>query len=175
MKNTAVTFLRTTLPYLEVLRQLVIQTFTDTYAAMNTPENMQAYIDSTFNEERLAAELENPHCQYWFAMLEGEIVGYIKVNFAAAQTEIQEGSSIEIERIYVLPARKRQGIGESLLFLALDIAKQNRLGYVWLGVWEKNEEAIHFYEKNDYRKSGQHTFVLGDEEQIDFVMRREVV
>ncbi|MEZ4963265.1 MAG: GNAT family N-acetyltransferase [Saprospiraceae bacterium] len=165
------TITRATLPCLEQLRQIAVETFTDTYGAMNTPENMRHYIAKAFNTDRLATELQSPLCQYWLAMSNGIIVGYVKVNFAGAQTDIHDPRSLELERIYVVPAHKGKGTGSLLIEKVMEVAREHGLQNVWLGVWEKNEKAIRFYEKMGFQKTGTHQFVLGDEEQTDFVMK----
>ena len=57
---------------------------------------------------------------------------------------------------------------------ALEIAREMGKAYLWLGVWEKNEGAIRFYERNGFCKIGAHSFLLGDEEQTDFLMRKDL-
>jgi ribosomal protein S18 acetylase RimI-like enzyme len=57
---------------------------------------------------------------------------------------------------------------------AVCIAKQKGKAYLWLGVWEKNIRAIGFYSKNGFRASGEHIFVMGDEQQHDYIMKREL-
>uniref|UniRef100_UPI0034D9567F GNAT family N-acetyltransferase n=1 Tax=Lysinibacillus sp. GbtcB16 TaxID=2824761 RepID=UPI0034D9567F len=47
--------------------------------------------------------------------------------------------------------------------------------HVWLGVWEKNENAITFYHKMGFVRTGAHSFYMGDEEQIDYIMSKTFV
>jgi ribosomal protein S18 acetylase RimI-like enzyme len=44
--------------------------------------------------------------------------------------------------------------------------------YVWLGVWEKNVDAISFYTKMEFYEAGQHSFRMGDELQNDLIMKK---
>ena len=53
-------------------------------------------------------------------------------------------------------------------------AKQNKKKYVWLGVWEKNVNAIAFYEKMGFKQAGQHLFQIGNELQSDLIMKKIV-
>jgi ribosomal protein S18 acetylase RimI-like enzyme len=96
------------------------------------------------------------------------------MNFSAAQTELKENQSAEIERIYVLKACHGSGVGQLLLDKALDLARQNKLRYVWLGVWEQNPRAISFYRKNGFVEFDRHIFRLGDDEQTDWMMRLDL-
>ncbi|MNW09975.1 Protease synthase and sporulation negative regulatory protein PAI 1 [compost metagenome] len=58
---------------------------------------------------------------------------------------------------------------------ALDIAKDQNKEKIWLGVWEKNENAIKFYEKMNFVQTGTHSFYMGNEEQIDFIMTKTLI
>ena len=57
---------------------------------------------------------------------------------------------------------------------AIALAAARRKRYVWLGVWEKNEKAIRFYTKNGFSRVGTHTFVMGEDVQTDYIMRRDL-
>ena len=80
-------------------------------------------------------------------------------------------NSLEIERIYVLESFQGKKIGQILFNKAVEITKNLNLHTIWLGVWEKNISAINFYLKNGFEKFDQHIFRLGDDEQIDYMMR----
>ncbi len=67
---------------------------------------------------------------------------------------------------------KGSGYGRYVMEKVLSLAKEYGCRYVWLGVWEKNERAIHFYRKMGFEISDTHTFRMGDELQNDFVMKR---
>ena len=124
------------------LQYISHKTFTETFAVHNTVENMKQYLDQYFTVDNLTVEIENPNSQFYFAKQDNRVMGYLKLNFAPAQTELQDGSSIEIERIYVLKENYGSGVGIELLNFAIEIAKQNKAAYIWLGVWENNHRAI---------------------------------
>jgi diamine N-acetyltransferase len=39
------------------------------------------------------------------------------------------------------------------------------------GVWERNADAIAFYEKMGFREAGRHSFRMGEEFQPDLIMK----
>ena len=156
------------------LQYISHKTFTETFAVHNTVENMKQYLDQYFTVDNLTVEIENPNSQFYFAKQDNRVIGYLKLNFAHAQTELRDGSSIEIERIYVLKENHGSGVGIELLNFAIEIAKQNKAAYIWLGVWENNHRAIRFYKKNGFTTFDKHQFVLGSEEQTDLMMRLEI-
>ena len=159
---------------LEVLLALGRQTFYDTFHAMNTPENMQAYLDASFAPERIAAELADPGIQYFFLYLGAALAGYIKLNKPGCQTDDQSPDSLEIERIYVQRDFQGRGLGRVLVDKALEVARQEGLKSVWLGVWQENTAAIGFYRRMGFRAFATHSFYLGDEHQTDDLMRIEI-
>jgi len=156
------------------LQHMAVATFTDTYGAMNTAEDMQAYVNTHFNAGRIQAELANAEVAYYFIYKGGSHAGYIRLNYGSQQTDLQDVKAIEIERIYVLPAFKGQGLGGLMIAHACQLAKAQRLSYVWLGVWEKNTKAIAFYQKMGFTVFDTHTFVLGQDHQTDLMMKRIV-
>jgi len=56
----------------------------------------------------------------------------------------------------------------------MQVAHQNEVDYVWLGVWEENPRAIRFYQKNGFVEFDKHIFKLGDDKQIDIMMKKVV-
>ncbi|HHQ1160190.1 TPA: GNAT family N-acetyltransferase, partial [Listeria innocua] len=116
---------------------------------------------------KLSDELKNPHSYFYFVFHQEAIAGYLKLNIGDAQTEEIAGNTIEIERIYVLKSFQKKGLGKELFNQAIEIAKEVDAEKIWLGVWEKNKNAIQFYAKLGFIKNGQHDFFMGDDCQTD--------
>lgn len=87
---------------------------------------------------------------------------------------MNDQKSLEVERIYIGKEYYGKGVGQLLLDFALQIAKQQQMDYVWLGVWEENYRAIQFYLKNRFITFDKHVFMLGEEVQNDFMMKLEL-
>jgi ribosomal protein S18 acetylase RimI-like enzyme len=107
-------------------------------------------------------------------MMGQDVIGYLKLNVGASQTEVKDNDAIEIERIYVLKSFQGKRVGQLLFDKAIQIAKEQNAEFVWLGVWEENKKAIQFYTKNGFVEFDQHVFVLGDEAQTDIMMKLEL-
>src|SRR5689334_12339000 len=102
---------KVTLNDIEQLQQISRQTFYETFSAANTEENMNKYLEDGFSIEKLAAELNDKNAEFYFAVSENIVLGYLKVNFGQSQTELQDNKALEIERIYVLQAFHGKKIG----------------------------------------------------------------
>ncbi|MEB2781982.1 GNAT family N-acetyltransferase [Algoriphagus sp. C2-6-M1] len=144
-----------------------IQAFTEG----NKIENINTYLEEAFTEEQFAEEMESPSSVFFLLEVDGDLAGYAKVNFVPAQTELNDNSSLEVARLYLLEKYIGLGLGKILLHHTINFAKLNRKKYLWLGVWEKNTHAIKFYEKNGLSIFSSHHFPFGDEIQTDFLMR----
>lgn len=153
------------------LQEIGRKTFYDTFFESDSEESMKAYLATSFSTEKLTAELENPNSEFYFATQNEVIIGYLKVNFGPAQTELQDDHSLEIERIYVLQEFHGKNVGQLLFEKAMAIAKNNHYDYIWLGVWEENHRALQFYTKNGFVAFDKHIFVLGKEAQTDIMMK----
>ncbi|MCD8916164.1 GNAT family N-acetyltransferase [Staphylococcus simulans] len=152
------------------LQIISYRTFDDTFREMNQPENLKAYLDSSFTEEQLRSELEDPHSYFYFLYDNDKIVGYLKMNGPGAQTEDVASDSIEIERLYILKNYQRYGYGKKLLNFAIKFAVEEGKKSIWLGVWEKNTQAIGFYEHLGFKKITEHDFMMGEERQTDYIL-----
>ncbi|MFD2211692.1 GNAT family N-acetyltransferase [Virgibacillus halophilus] len=159
-----------TLRDLHKLQEISYNTFHDTFKHQNAPENMDAYLEKAFNLKQLEKELSNTASQFFFVCFNHELAGYLKVNMDDAQSEEMGEGSLEIERIYIQHPFQKNGLGKYLLNSAIEIAMEHHKKKIWLGVWEKNENAIAFYKKNAFIQTGAHSFYMGDEEQIDLIM-----
>ncbi|MEH7097451.1 GNAT family N-acetyltransferase [Neobacillus vireti] len=165
-----ITIKKCTLDDLRILQDISYETFDETFKDQNTPENMNAYLDKAFNVNQLEQELSNSSSQFFFVYVNNEVAGYLKVNVNEAQSEGMGNESLEIERIYVRNKFQKHGLGKLLFNKAMDIAMEHNKKKIWLGVWEKNENAIAFYKKMGFVQNGAHFFYMGDEEQMDFIM-----
>lgn len=158
----------------QTLQRVGSEIFYDAFAAMNTPENLEAYMSEAFSETALRAELANPDSEFWFAISENEVAGYLKVNFRAAQAEFQDENAMEIQRIYVSKDFQGRGVAQILMEKTRELAESAGVDFIWLGVWEHNPRAIRFYEKMGFVTFSSHTFFLGDDEQTDILMKLKI-
>ena len=160
--------------HIAALQQIGRQTFEETFAESNSAENMAIYLEEAYAYEKISAELNDPNSFFYFAMMDQDVIGYLKLNMGVSQTELKDNDALEIERIYILKDFHGKKVGQLLFDKAIEIAKEQQVAYVWLGVWEENKRAIHFYTKNGFVEFDQHVFVLGDEAQTDIMMKLQL-
>lgn len=159
---------------LEELRAIAYETYDETFRPMNKPRTINRYLAESFDRKKLAAEMTNPASHFYFLFADEQLAGYLKINEAPAQSDLNDPQSLEVERIYVRKDYKGKGLGTLLLNFALQLAEEMRKRSVWLGVWEKNTDAIAFYKKMGFMEAGRHTFRMGNELQSDWIMKKMV-
>ena len=152
------------------LQVISVDTFNETFKDQNSPEQINAYLESAFNLQQLEKQLANRSSQFFFIYVNHEVAGYLKVNTDDAQSEKTGDESLEIERIYVKKKYQKHGLGRHLLNKAVEVAIEQKKKKIWLGVWEENKNAIAFYQKKGFVQTGAHSFYMGDEEQVDLIM-----
>lgn len=157
---------------LQELVDLGKTTFLEAFMPSSHPAYVQEYADNAFTIQRQEQELANPDTEFYFARLDGQTIGYMKLNFSLAQTEFQDHRAMEIERLYIKKEFQGNKAGQLLIDQALQIAEAWQLEYIWLGVWELNPHAIRFYSRNGFVQFSTHIFRIGDEDQTDHLMKR---
>ncbi len=150
------------------------KTFYDSFAADNTEENMNLFMNEVFTTDRLKAQVGAPGNYFILAFVQHELAGYTRVVEAAAPKELAKTATIELARIYTDKAFIGKGIGAALMENCIALSRQLNKKVLWLGVWEHNARAIRFYEKWGFEKFGTHIFRLGNDPQTDWLMKKDL-
>lgn len=155
-----------------LLTELGARTFSETFAADNSPEDMAAYLASSFNLAQQTAELNDPASTFFIAEVGGLAAGYAQLHVGEPTEGVEGAEPVELVRLYVSREWLGRGVGEALMSACVDEARRAGHGTIWLGVWERNGRAQAFYRKWDFRAVGEHVFQLGSDPQRDIVMER---
>jgi len=167
-----VTIRRGTLGDAALLSELGARTFSETFAADNTPEDLAAYIATWFNVAQQTSELEDPASIFLIAEVDERAAGYAMLRDGEPETGVEGVNPIELVRLYVSRDWLGRGVGEQLMRACIDEARQAGHETIWLGVWERNARAQAFYRKWNFRTVGEHMFQLGSDLQRDLLMER---
>jgi ribosomal protein S18 acetylase RimI-like enzyme len=166
------TIRRGTLEDAALLSDLGARTFSETFAADNTPEDLAAYMATSFNVAQQTAELEDPASTFLIAEVDGDAAGYARLHAGEPAKGVEGANPVELVRLYVSRDWLGRGLGEQLMRACIDEARQAEHETIWLGVWERNARAQAFYRKWNFRTVGEHIFPLGSDLQRDIVMER---
>lgn len=153
-----------------VLTELATTTMREAFGPPHNPaELVEEYIQSSITVPLLEAELKNSRDTFFLlASPVNTVVGYAKLRQHAPPRRIPDRNALEIQRIYLSKTQIGQGQGRRLMEHCLTWARQQGYRAVWLGVWERNTNALAFYEKMGFARFGFHYFQFGSERQRDF-------
>jgi ribosomal protein S18 acetylase RimI-like enzyme len=157
-----------------LLAELGARTFSETFAADNDPEDLAAYLASSFNPARQADELTDPASTFFIAEVGGVAAGYAMLRAGETEKGVEGAKPVELVRLYVSREWLGRGVGEGLMRACVDEARRAGYETIWLGVWERNGRAQAFYRKWNFRAVGEHVFQLGSDPQTDILMERAV-
>ena len=158
-----------------LIADLSRETFYNAFASQNIKADMDKFMDEVFTREKLMSELNLPNNVFLLAYNGYEVAGYVRMRDKnIPETSLGTDNIIEIARIYAVSSETGKGIGSALMNKCISIAKEKNRNYIWLGVWEKNEKAIRFYERFGFKRFGEHDFVLGNDLQTDWLMAKEI-
>ena len=97
---------------------------------------------------------------------QGKILGFGSIAFSAAL------DAYEIGHLWVNPKYIGTGVGHRVLNSLIQYAQKIGIKRLY-SVSDPNAQG--FYEKMGFVKTGSHSFQMGDEEQLDWIMTREIV
>lgn len=120
--------------------------------------------DDFWNSNILETELKNPFSKYFVAKIDTEIVG-----FAGAIDTVDQ---LEITNIVVKKSFRKQGIGNKLLEVLINMAKESNKNEIVLEVNNKNLAAIKLYEKNGFKNIGNRKKYYNNEDDANIMALR---
>ena len=157
-----------------LIAQMSRKTFYDAFAKDNSAADMEKFMSEQFTEEALMAEVGATGNIFLLAYSGGEPAGYVRMRHAT-DAALGTDNALEIARIYAINSFVGKGVGSALMQVCVDTAVSLHKAVLWLGVWEHNKSAIAFYTKWGFEKFGEHDFLLGNDLQTDWLMKRVLV
>jgi len=140
---------------LEAVRALLVATWHDTYDALTGREKVTEITNSWHSIPALAARLERPRSEFIVAD-DGKMIA----GMAYAEAS-EDGKTLMLRQLYVLPVLQGRGIGSLLLNeIAGCYPEAQRMR---LEVEEKNGRAVDFYRSHGFLDAGRATDALGGE------------
>ena len=136
-------------------------TFYQTYVAIH-PENaglLKAYTEEHFSEAKILEQLQKSEVSYYLAQLGAEVVGYMKTVQGDAPAQVRSKPSLALEKLYVSQEHQGKSIGQRLFDSLKPVAQSQGNKSIWLSVYENNQVALEFYQKNGFEVIGETDFI----------------
>ncbi|MBC8054909.1 MAG: GNAT family N-acetyltransferase [Sphingobacteriaceae bacterium] len=151
------------------------KTFYESFNQQNCKRDMEKFLKFQFSVKNLMAEVGRKHNTFLLAYRFHTLVGYALMREIKSPPEI--GSTLramEIARLYVDQPFKGTGVGNAIMKECIATARLKDKEALWLGVWHENQKAIDFYTRWGFAKCGSKIFILGDDPQIDWLMKKDL-
>jgi len=146
----------------------------ETYFETDEPEDLAKYIADFFNPQSMKIELEDSRNSIFIAEINGKAVGYAKLREGQPAECVEGENTVELHRIYVLEKMTQHGIGKILLQKSFDEAKSRGFESLWLAVFDLNERAFEFYQRQGFEQAGETGFYYGEKRFRCFVMKKDL-
>jgi ribosomal protein S18 acetylase RimI-like enzyme len=126
-----------------------------TYGSLLTPDELSTVAQEWHHPDRLRQQVSDPRVGFLLARTDaGALVGVATVQRS------DDGATVSVLRLYVLPDFQGQGIGSQLLNRAL--AAFPTAQRIELQVAEGNPSGLSFWMKRGFRACGQDEVRIGD-------------
>ena len=154
------------------LAHLAETTFTETFGHLYPPEDLTAYVASTYTEETSLRTLRDSRMAYWLAGAEGEpAAGFALAGYCKLPVPNLEPTAGELRQLYVRSAHQNQRLGTQLFAAALAWLEAH-YSPLYVGVWSENRGAQRFYGRYGFVKIGEYGFPVGRTVDREFILKR---
>ena len=148
--------------------------FYEAFNDVTAPEDMQAYLTSTFQRTAIKTQLRDDRSITFIAEIDADPAGYIFSHPATPPECVRDPAAIKLERLYLRKRYYGRTVGDALMHVSIE--KFRSCGYrsVWLSSWELNDRANAFYKKWEFKVAGSQQFTVGSDVQNDFILSRSI-
>ncbi|HEX4846430.1 MAG TPA: GNAT family N-acetyltransferase [Geothrix sp.] len=157
-----------------LLADLGARTFRETFEAISSAQDMDAFLAQAYGEAIQRAELADPSRPARVLEIEGVPSGFLQLRLGHREPGVPGERPVELQRIYLLRAAQGSGGGAALMAEAVDLAVAWGADILWLGVWENNHRALAFYARSGFREVGEHIFKIGEQVDRDLILARDL-
>ena len=122
-------------------------------------DNGDWYINRSFSPEVISEELKDPNAAFFLLKIQGELIGFLKLNIDQPLDGEKELQCIELERIYLLKKVTGKGFGHEAMEFCFEFAREKNKQVIWLKAMDTSD-AMEFYKRMG--------FIICGELRLDF-------
>lgn len=157
------------------LARLGADSFVAKFGHLYRAEDLSAFLEATFSEAAIGAEMANPRRVYQLAEADGALLGYCKISLDCGFPDHARGARVmELKQLYTAPEATGRGIGAALMDWAMAEFAARGADEVQLSVWSENFGAQRFYARYGFAKLADITFAVGEHLDEEFLFGRMI-
>jgi len=144
------------------------RSFLDTYdGKSDNPAGMlHSYVDETYIRDNILNEMTDQNTIIKLIYMEDQCVGHLKMISQSPPKSAKIQNSLFLNNLYLLSEYQGKKIGAKAMNYVFDYAKNKGFEAIWLGVWEKNVQAIKFYQRLGFKKFGEKNWIYQKDELV---------
>ncbi len=136
--------------------------------------NLLQYLNTNFSVSKMKQDINNPNNLFYIIYVDDLPVGYAKLIINAINESVASKNSCRLERIFIQNEFIPLKLGQQLLAFVEEKAKALQLDTMWLTVYIKNNRAIRFYEKNEFKNVGKLNFIVSGKAYENIVFSKKI-
>ena len=134
------------------LRALAYRCYPPFYADLWHPGAMDRYLEQSFNETHLAAELADANLVHEVAQIDHADVAFLKWHRRSDTQEL--ANAAYLERVYVAPEVAGRRLGSLLIERVIHAAREEGRQWLWLRAMADNVKVIARYRAHGFEACG---------------------
>ncbi len=136
--------------------------------------NLLKYLNKNFSVPKTKQDINNPKNLFYIVYVDDLPVGYAKLVVNTKHECVASQNNCRLERIFIQNEFIPLKIGQQLLTFVEEKAKALQLDTMWLSVYIKNNRAIRFYERNEFKNVGELNFLVNGKEYENLVFSKKI-
>ncbi|MBT8364458.1 MAG: GNAT family N-acetyltransferase [Deltaproteobacteria bacterium] len=148
--------------------------FYEAFKDVTAPDDMEAYLTSTFRKSEIENQLMDDRALIYIAEIGSEPVGYVYSNPAITPECVIDKAAIKLVRLYLRERYYGCGVGDALMQKSIEESRFRGHQSIWLSSWELNDRANAFYKKWKFKVVGRQKFTVGGDIQNDYILSRKI-
>lgn len=153
------------------LGAFMTRNFLAAYGQCSTPDNVRRAVRDYYGESAQRRQIDDPRRWNLVATFAGDWAGHAQLHDGGdAPAAVSPRPALELGRFYVDVAFHGRGLAQTMMAEVKQEASRRGAAALWLSVWQRQPQAIRFYQKEGFRIVGETTFMVGDDPKDDWLM-----
>lgn len=136
--------------------------------------DLTAYINNAFSVAKIKQDLNDPKNIFYIMLLNDLPIGYVKLVLHVKHESVVSQNNCRLEKIYILNEFIPLKVGQQFLNFIVEKARELQLDTMWLSVYIKNNRAIRFYERNEFKNVGELNFLVNGTTYENIVFSKKI-
>lgn len=151
------------------------KTFTETFAHLFNKEELNDYLDNTFDQAKLEKSILKNQNIFGILYLSDVPAGYYKIKKGLHYDQSINEDSVQLQKIYILHDYLNLKLGNVMMDHIMYLKEIAVCKTMWLLVLSTNARAVHFYLKQGFKKISDYYYTIGSRRLAYDLMSKNMI